>query len=294
MNNSILNKILSKDIIKRYSIFALSLLISAINYNLFILPCNIVLGGTSGIATILNYAFSLDPSLVLFLLYFILLIVSYIYLDIEDTKAALFITIVYPLMVKVTEGLVDIFLFDKSNILLFAIIGGILNGATNGVVYKLGLNTGGIGILSKVIANKHKKSVSRISLIMNIIIVLIGWYFLGINIVLYSCITLYITDYMGEKVLVGISNNKAFYIISKHYDKINSFITDVLHHDATIFNVKGKYNDNSLKMVFVVVPTSEYFILKEQIKMIDNKAFVTITDTYEIKGQDVKINTKNY
>ena len=78
MNNSILNKILSKDIIKRYSLFALSLLISAINYNLFILPCNIVLGGTSGIATILNYAFSLDPSLVLFLLYFILLIVSYI------------------------------------------------------------------------------------------------------------------------------------------------------------------------------------------------------------------------
>ena len=53
-------------------------------------------------------------------------------------------------------------------------------------------------------------------------------------------------------------------------------------------------NSNSLKMVFVVVPTSEYFMLKEQIKMIDSKAFVTITDTYEIKGQDVKINTKNY
>ena len=85
-------------------------------------------------------------------------------------------------MVKVTEGLVDIFLFDKSNILLFAIIGGILNGATNGVVYKLGLNTGGIGILSKVIANKHKKSVSRISLIMNIF----SWYKYCIVFMYYS------------------------------------------------------------------------------------------------------------
>jgi len=293
MNSDILEKIINKDTIKRYSLFAFALLISAINYNLFILPGNIIMGGTNGIASILNHVFSLEPSMVLFLVHFIVLFVSIAYLSKEDTTACVFTMIVYPLLVKATTGINELFLISKDSILLFAIIGGILNGINNGMIYKIGLNTGGVGTISKVVSKKLQQGVSKINFIINIIIVLLGGYFFGISAILYSCILLYITNIVCEKILLGISGNKTFYIISKKYEEINDFITQELHHDATIFNVKGKYKDKTAKLIFCVVPTSEYFILKEGIKSIDRKAFITISDTYELKGQDTKLKVTN-
>ena len=79
MKTDILEKIINKDTIKRYTMFSLALFISAINYNLFILPSNIIVGGTSGIASILNHVFNIDPSMSLFLMYFMVFIISFIY-----------------------------------------------------------------------------------------------------------------------------------------------------------------------------------------------------------------------
>lgn len=289
MSSNILEKIINKDTIKRYSLFTVALLISAVNYNLFIFPVNIVMGGTSGIASILNHVFSLDPAMVLFLIHFIVLFVSMAYLSKEDTTACVFTMIVYPLLVKATAGIDEWFILSQDNILLFAIIGGILNGINNGMIYKIGLNTGGVGTISKVVSKTIQQGVSQINFIINIIIVLLGGYFFGVSSILYSCILLYITNIVCEKILLGISGNKTFYIISKKYEEINNFITNELHHDATIFNVKGKYKDKSAKLIFCVVPTNEYFILKEGIKNIDRKSFITISDTYELKGQDTKL-----
>ena len=36
----------------------------------------------------------------------------------------------------------------------------------------------------------------------------------------------------------------------------------------------------------VVIPTSEYFKVREGILQIDNDAFITITDSYQVYGQD--------
>ena len=66
MKDNIIDTISKKNYIKRYVFLTLGLLISAINYNLFVLPLGIVCGGTSGVATILNYLSNLDPSLVVF------------------------------------------------------------------------------------------------------------------------------------------------------------------------------------------------------------------------------------
>lgn len=291
MNNKILEKIINKDTIKRYTIFSIILFISALNYNLFVLPNNIIMGGTNGISSILYYAFLLEPSMTLFLMYFIVLLISFIYLSKEDTTACLFTMIVHPLFIRVTSGVEEIFLISNNDILLCAIFGGILNGFTSGVIYKIGLNTGGVGAISKVVANKLKQGVAKINLIINIIIVLLGGYFFGINSILYSCVFLYITNIVCEKILLGISNNKAFYIISKKYNEVNDYITKELKHDATIFNVKGKYKETSGKLIFCVIPTREYYILKEGIKSIDKNSFITISDTYEIRGQDINLNS---
>ena len=41
----------------------------------------------------------------------------------------------------------------------------------------------------------------------------------------------------------------------------------------------------------VVIPTEEYYVLKESILEIDSKAFVFIADSYEVLGEDRSIST---
>ena len=49
--------------------------------------------------------------------------------------------------------------------------------------------------------------------------------------------------------------------------------------DDTLTNTKEKQ-----KMLMCVIPTREYYRLKEGISKIDSEAFFLITDSYEVKG----------
>ncbi len=293
LHDKILEKVTNKDYIKKYAILAVALFISAINYNLFILPCKFVTGGASGVATITKYVFSIDPSLMTFLLSFIVLIFCYIFLGKEDTTAAGFTTIVYPLFIKATEDIQYLFIIDNESKLLMAIVAGIISGITIGLIYKIGLNNGGFGAISKIISKAIKQSVSKINFIVNMTIVIIGGYYFGINMILYAGIVLYISSIVSERILLGNSTNKMFYIISDKYRIIAEYLMDELKHDVTLFKVKGKFTLINKKAIMTIIPTREYFSVKEKIKEIDKKAFVIITDNYEVKGQDIKINSVN-
>lgn len=291
---SILEKISNNSYIKRYIILTIGLFISAVCYNLFILPLDIVTGGTSGIATIFNYLFEIDPSLTIFLLSFLLFIICYCSLGQDDTIAMGFITVVYPLFIKATSGVDQIFLISQDSVLLLAIFIGLISGISNGLMLKTGLNTGGFSIISKTIAKKRKSSVTKVNFIINVIIVIIGGFIFGINKVLYAIIILYISKIVSDKILLGISKNKTFYIISKKYQEIEDVLLEELHHDVTIFNTKGKFLDERQKAIMVVIPTSESIILKEIIKELDSNAFIIVSDSYEVNGQDVKVRSVNY
>ena len=53
---------------KRILLLSISLVLSAILYNLFLLPLNLVTGSTNGIATITYYLYHFDPAMMIFLL----------------------------------------------------------------------------------------------------------------------------------------------------------------------------------------------------------------------------------
>ena len=277
------------ELIKKYLVITLALFISAFCYNVLVSPINLVAGGISGVAIIIKNLFSVPSAITIFVLYFVLLIVSFIYLGLEDTMAALFITIVYPLFVEVTSGLSAIIVVDTSNILLITIFAGFIGGITNGLIYRTGLNTGGLGVLTKILHNRKKIAITKVSLIINLIIVLVGGYIFGVTMILYAVLYLVISKMISDKLLFGISSNKMFYIISDDYLYISNYLKNDLHHDVTLFDILGKYSATNKKMIMVVVPTSEYFLIKEAIKDIDSKAFVFASDSYETKGQDLLI-----
>lgn len=289
MKSKIIDKISEKNLFYKYFLVTLSSLISAIYYNLLILPIHLVSGGTGGIAIILNHIFGLDPSLVIFLLSFALLVIGYFHLSKEDVFAALYITIVYPLFVSAFSKIGEIIYIDDSNALLLVVIAGVLSGVTNGMIYRTGLNTGGLGVLGKIIAINLKTSVNTVTSILNFCVVIVGTVIFGINMLLYAAIYLYISQIVTERFLLGVSKNKMVHIVSRKPKEIVDFLKNDLGHDATVYSVCGQSEKGIYKMIMTMVPNKKYILLKEAVKEIDDKSFVFVCDSYEVRGQDMSL-----
>jgi uncharacterized membrane-anchored protein YitT (DUF2179 family) len=101
---------------------------------------------------------------------------------------------------------------------------------------------------------------------------------------MYSLLTLYIISIMVDKVILGISQSKAFYIITDHETDVKRFITTELGYGVTVLEARGGYTGNREKLLMCVIPTKQYFNLKEGIAKIDKNAFFIIVDAYEVSG----------
>lgn len=279
-----LQKLRVKNKIKDYTIMTLALLLSAICYNVLLLPLDIVNGGTGGAATIIKKAFGVEPYLSILVLSIICLIFSWVFLGKEKTLSTAYASLAFPVLVKLTAFIEQEIYFSTSDMFVIVIFAGLLNGIANGIVYKIGYNSGGFSAFSQILFEKVHMPVAKSSFIINVTIVLIASYFFGITKAMYAVLFLYINNIVMDKVLLGISKNKAFYIVTTKPEEISEFIINNLGHDTTNFDVKGGFLEKKKNVLLTVIPTRDYYKVKEGINMIDDKAFFVATDSYEVKG----------
>ena len=268
----------------RYSVLLASLFLSALVFNLFLYPTSLVTGGMNGVAIIINHIIEIDPALIIFIGSLLLLGLSYLFLGLDQTAGSVVATIVYPIFVELTEPLAKLIVIDTSDLILMSILIGILLGITNGLMYKVGFSNGGLNVISQILYKYFRISLSKTTMVINFIVVLIGGFYFGFNMVLYALVIIYISGFVIDKVILGISNNKAFYITTTKDEEVKDYLINTLHHTVTIFDVKGGFLEKKRKVLLAVIPTRDYFRLKEGIKEIDPKAFFVVTDAYEVKG----------
>ena len=268
----------------RIILISFSLVISAIMYNLFLLPMSLVTGGTPGIATITYYLYDIDPAIMLAILSLTCAIISFMYLGFERTAGSLIAAVTYPILVYLTSPLAGYLSAEGSDFLLLVIFAGVLSGIANGLMYKSGYSNGGFPVISQILFEKKQISIAKSSLVINVTIVLIGAFFFGITNALYAIIFLYINNLVLDKVLLGISDNKAFYIITNKEKEVKDYIIKSLNHTVTVFDVKGGFLDSNRKVILSVIPSREYYRVTEGLKSIDSSVFFVVTDSYQVEG----------
>jgi len=283
-NLKILKKIYSKSTKKRYINFLIGCLISSLSYNIFLAPNKLVAGGVSGIAIIINYITHIENSYIILIGNVFLLIISYFLLGKEKTRATILGSLTFPLFVKLTAPVPAIINIDTSQTLLSAVFGGILSGLGSGMIFKAGFTGGGTDIINQIISKYFKVSIGKSIIICDGSIVLLSAFIFGPTRLMYSIIILYMVSLMSDRVILGVSDSKAFYIVTKEDIKIREYILKYLNHGVTIFNAKGGYSKGNEKVLMCVLPTKEYYRLKEGIHAIDKNAFFVVTDAYEVFG----------
>ena len=280
----ILEKVEAKDKLKRYFELVIGILLIAIAFNLFLLPNELVFGGVSGLSIIVSKFITIDASTFIMIASLLLLVVSFLVLGKNDTKASIVGSILFPIFVNITANIGEYIKLDTGNVLFSAVFGGIIYGFGAGLVFKAGFTTGGTDIINQILSKYLHMSMGNAMLISDGLIVVLGGFFFGTTKLMYALIVIYIIGLMTDKVLLGISNSKAFYIITNEDEKIRDYLLNELHHGVTIFSVKGGYTHKKDEVILCVVPTREYYRVKEGIHEIDSEAFFVVCDAYEVSG----------
>ena len=147
-----------------------------------------------------------------------------------------------------------------------------------GFVMKGGFISGGTDLITSIIAKYFKITTGTAMLIVEGFIAVIGSFVFGITNLLYAAIILFLITYLVDKVLLGISDKKAFYIVTKKKKEISDYVINTLGHTITVFSATGGFTKKKVYVLFTVIPTREYYKLKEGINEIDNEAFFTVID----------------
>lgn len=282
----IIKKVAKKNFWVRLLISTLSIFLLALNYNVFLVHHNLVIGGTSGLAIILNHLFGVSLSLIILILNIALIIISYFTLGKDQTRRTIIGSLLYPLLVELTIPLANYLIphMNFDNMLLTILVTGLIYGFTTGVIYKMGYTTGGADIIMQIINKYFHIPTGKASLFVNGIIVAAAGVIFGLPKMLYAIIIIVINTILVDKILIGISDSKMFFIYTKKEKEVADFIIYEINAGYTILTTEGGYSKTKRKMLMCVVPTRDYFFFKESVLLIDKDAFFVISDCYEVSG----------
>ena len=238
----------------------------------------------NGIGVICNSIWGVDSSIVILCGNILLLLLSCLLLGVDKTKNSVLGSLCVPIFIKLTAFLPAYMSIPMDDPLLMTLFGAAMTGFGLGLVFKSGFTTGGTDILNQIVSKYAHMSIGSSMIFTDGLIILAGIFAFGWIQLMYSVISLYIISIMTDKVILGISNSKTFYIITEHETAVKKFIMQHLSHGVTVLDGRGGFTGNHQKVIMCIIPTKEYFIAKEGIHSIDPNAFFLVTDAYEVYG----------
>ena len=275
----------NKNTYYNFFLFIIGMALSAISVSVFYSPNEVVTTGSTGLAIILNKYLNIDLSLLVLCLSSMLLVLSFLVFGINYGSKHILGTLLFPVFLKSVTLINRVVNFEGVSLFLLIVIGGVLSGIGFGLVKRSNYSLGGFYVLYDIINKKFKISVGKASLICNSMIIILSIFTFGVDKCIYAIIGLYMTSYFGDKIMLGISSNKAFYIVTSKYKAVREYIINDLNHTVTIVNAKGGYSDKGKKMLLCVVSTTEYIKMRDVIREIDKDAFFLITDSYSVANK---------
>ena len=319
--------------VKNISFIVLGCALLAFGDAAFIAPLNLVTGGVLSIGVIIQHFVRLGGStfnvvdIVTWIMQVILLIVSFIFLGKKFTLRTIFSTLLYPLLltlfmrVPISNGyslgelisnqftkeiIVNAELVDGTIVvtqgeslaltLLGGIIGGFCVGAGVAVTYHGDSSTGGLDVISVIIAKHSSVKEALSALILDGSLVIIGMIctrdiphgFIGILSAVVCAIAVQI-------LFVNTNSFVIADIITCEEGAIKKYVEEELDRTTTLIEAIGGYTGQKRRIIRVCLSRRELYHFKEFIAEVDPRAFVTFTMAAKINGEgfDPLVKPKN-
>lgn len=270
-------------VVKKYVIITLGSAMLGFGISCFMAPNNIISGGVSGIATVVNHFTGFPLGAFALLLNVPIFIWGILKLGKSLGVATLFGTVTLSVFI-------DVFAFVgpvTDDILLATLFGGLICGVGHGIGLYVGATTGGVDIVAKIVQlGLRHIQLGKILLFVDLVIIAIAMIvYKNFNIGLYSIVCLWLTTVSIDRILEGFNFGKLIFIISDYSVEIAEAVNNKMVRGATFLHGYGSYTGNPKNIIMCTIKKREIPIIKDIIKTYDKNAFVLITDVREVLGE---------
>lgn len=276
-----------KTFLQDLAVFIIGGIIYSVAVVVFLAPNEIAPGGVTGIATILNFLFSLPIGIVVLIINIPLLILGFLKFGKGFIFKTTIATVCTSLLLDIGEPLLPKLHID---LILAAVFGGSLIGLGISMIMLRGSTTGGVDIIAKLINHRFAHiSVGKIMLIIDAVVVMFAAVvYKNAQSALYSVVALYSSARIMDLVLYGSDKGKIIYVIS---DKTQDIVDDILlsvNRGVTVIDVVGGYKGKKRKMIMCTVRRNEVYAVYKSVRRYDESAFIVVAEAGEILGEGFK------
>lgn len=270
--------------LKRILTVIIGSLLLAISLNFFLIDANVYASGFTGAAQIISSIF-------------------HDFLNIDISTGVLLLALNIPVFIlgwfKVGKGFtiysvisvafVTIFLeilpviSVTNDIILNAVVGGVVAGAGIGITLKLGASTGGLDIVAMVLSRLQDKPIGTYFLILNGVIVATAGILYKPENALYTMLALYITTEVIDAIHTR-HEKLTVMIITRKTSALQRAIHEKMVRGITILPAKGAYTGEDKNMLFLVITRYELYDLEKIIEETDPNAFTNVVQTTNVFG----------
>lgn len=259
---------------------------------LFLLPGNLMTGGTTGIGLVVKHFTGASISGFVLAFNIVMLIVGVIFLGKKFALTTILSSFTYPIALEAANHIFgDLVITDNS--MLNTIFAGLGIGIGLGIVIRTGASTGGMDI-PPLILNKYFRIPVSVSLnVFDILILLPQILYNPPERVLYGILLVIIYTTVLDKVLVMGNTKTEVKIISKHVEEVRQAILAQVDRGVTMLYGEGGYKQEQTQIVLSIVSNRELPQVEKLIRQIDPEAFMIISRVTEVRGRGFSL-SKHY
>ncbi len=285
--------------VKDYLFIVLGILIYGIAFTAFILPHGIVIGGVSGVATLVYFATNgvipvavsqYGCNLILLALAFRIVGRTFVLRTIFGaTVASLFIGIFESFFMGLGHPLIE-------DISMSAVLGAILCGVSVGIVFIHNGSTGGTDIVAAMVSKVSNVSIGRTMIFVDMIIVTSSLLLpydvtlaerlnARVPLVVYGLVMTFIIAYMADMIINTNRQATQFIIFSHKWAEIADRINSEARRGVTVLDGEGWYSKQKVKVLMVWCRKIESVTIFRIVKSMDDNAFITQTKVNGVYGK---------
>ena len=250
----------------------------------FIIPHDIIMGGTTGIAIVLSRVLPVETAVLVLIQNVVLLILGLFVLGKKFFLTTVASSLLYPVMLGIMQRIPNIeSLTDDS--LLASLFAGVLMGISLGLVMRVGSSTGGMDILNLVFHKWLHIPVSILVWITDTVVVGGQALFSDPEKIMLGIVVLVLESMVLDRVMTFGKAQTQLYIISDNYQEIRKRILTELNFGCTMSLIETGNLGKKQMAVMCIIPTRKLYETTELIYSIDSTAFITITKIKEVRGR---------
>lgn len=283
---------------KDYAMIIIGLIIYSFGFCAFILPQNVVIGGYSGLASLIYFATGMPVGLSVLILNTISLAIAFRVVGRTFVMRSVFGAVGLSVVLSIMQPMFPHAIVAADNPLLNVIIGGLLCGFGLGLSFVHNGSTGGTDIIAAMVNKKTNVSIGRMLLYADGIIIFSSYIlFHSIDNVVYGFIELVFATFMTDQLINTNRQAMQFLIFSDKWEEIANAIVNDAHRGCTVLNGMGWFSKNDVKFLMVMCRKIESVTIMRVVKSVDPHAFITqsnVNGVYGVGFDAMKIRTKDF